>query len=163
MRLLTLLRACLANLFAPWGIASGTGRSRCWRSGRVGAKSCSSAGLGAFEVFVAKLRLFRVPELLAVSFVLALVAVTSFIPRRGPVSDTTYAQLLGLAAGVVLITAVVALWRRSLSGDTYASSPCRASQSPRWHCSSASTTVKSPSWSVAGVVLVLKVGVIPAC
>jgi formate hydrogenlyase subunit 4 len=30
-----------------------------------------------FEVFVAKLRLFRVPELLAVSFVLALVAVTA--------------------------------------------------------------------------------------
>ena len=33
--------------------------------------------IGAFEVFVAKLRLFRVPELLAASFVLAFLAVTA--------------------------------------------------------------------------------------
>ena len=33
--------------------------------------------VGAFEVFVAKLRLFRVPELLAASFVLAFLAVTA--------------------------------------------------------------------------------------
>jgi hypothetical protein len=36
-----------------------------------------AAGLGAAEVFIAKLRLFRVPELLAGSFMLAVLAVAS--------------------------------------------------------------------------------------
>jgi formate hydrogenlyase subunit 4 len=36
-----------------------------------------AALLATFEVFVAKLRLFRVPELLAGSFLLALLAVTA--------------------------------------------------------------------------------------
>ena len=36
-----------------------------------------AGGLAAGEVFIAKLRLFRVPELLAGSFLLALLAVTA--------------------------------------------------------------------------------------
>jgi formate hydrogenlyase subunit 4 len=38
---------------------------------------CLAVLLGAAEVFIAKLRLFRVPELLAGSFVLALLAVVA--------------------------------------------------------------------------------------
>ncbi|OBH42970.1 respiratory chain complex I subunit 1 family protein [Mycobacterium mantenii] len=77
---LTLLLALLANLFAPWGIAGD-------RPGAVDvvigvaavvAKVALLAGLLAtVEVFVAKLRLFRVPELLAGSFLLALLAVVA--------------------------------------------------------------------------------------
>ncbi|OBH51857.1 formate hydrogenlyase [Mycobacterium mantenii] len=77
---LTVLLALLANLFAPWGIAGD-------RPGAVDvvigvaavvAKVALLAGLLAtVEVFVAKLRLFRVPELLAGSFLLALLAVVA--------------------------------------------------------------------------------------
>jgi formate hydrogenlyase subunit 4 len=78
MRLL-LFGALLANLFAPWGIATGTGVVEMLAGAVVlGVKLVLlGAFLGVFEVFVAKLRLFRVPELLAVSFVVALVAVTA--------------------------------------------------------------------------------------
>ena len=83
---LTVLLALLANLFIPWGIAGpdpgaldardrrrspSRRRSRSWRSLLAGA-----------EVFLAKLRLFRVPELLAGSFLLALLAVTAAILPR---------------------------------------------------------------------------------
>jgi len=77
---LTVLLALLANLFAPWGIA---GRQPGAVDIVVGvaavvAKVVLLAGLLAtVEVFMAKLRLFRVPELLAGSFLLALLAVTS--------------------------------------------------------------------------------------
>lgn len=77
---LTVLLALLANLFSPWGIAGG-------RPGlvdvvvgavAVAVKVAVLAGLLAtVEVFVAKLRLFRVPELLAGSFLLALLAVVA--------------------------------------------------------------------------------------
>ena len=74
----------LANLFVPWGIA------------RSLAPLALAGGLAAFvvkiavlavavavlETRVAKLRLFRVPELLSASFILALLAVmTSFLVR----------------------------------------------------------------------------------
>ncbi|VBA49570.1 respiratory chain complex I subunit 1 family protein [Mycobacterium attenuatum] len=77
---LTVLLALLANLFFPWGIAGdkpslvdvGTGVAA------VGIKVAAAALiLAGAEVFIAKLRLFRVPELLAGSFLLALLAVTS--------------------------------------------------------------------------------------
>jgi formate hydrogenlyase subunit 4 len=69
----------LANLFVPWGVAAE------WTPGAVTlgalalvAKLVALAGIVAvLETRVAKLRLFRVPELLSVSFVLALLAVTS--------------------------------------------------------------------------------------
>jgi formate hydrogenlyase subunit 4 len=78
MRLVVFL-GLLANLFVPWGIATSTRPLELL--GAAGAVSVKIAVLGvaiaAFEVFVAKLRLFRVPELLAASFVLAFLAVTA--------------------------------------------------------------------------------------
>ncbi|MEE6177038.1 respiratory chain complex I subunit 1 family protein [Mycobacterium sp. 050134] len=77
---LTVLLALLANLFAPWGIAGGNPGVVDIAVG-VGALAAKVAGLAVLlataEVFVAKLRLFRVPELLAGSFLLALLAVTA--------------------------------------------------------------------------------------
>ncbi len=77
---LTVLLALLANLFAPWGIAGGRPGAPDILVGLavVSAKVAVLAGLLAtVEVFVAKLRLFRVPELLAGSFLLALLAVVA--------------------------------------------------------------------------------------
>lgn len=69
----------LVNLFVPWGIATTTGFPAV--IGGVAAVGVKLAVLGAvlaiFEVLTAKIRLFRVPELLAVSFALAFLAVTS--------------------------------------------------------------------------------------
>jgi formate hydrogenlyase subunit 4 len=79
---LTILLGLLANLFAPWGVATGA----TWTAVAVAAavftvKVCGLAALlAAVEVYAAKLRLFRVPELLAGSFAMALLAVlTSYI------------------------------------------------------------------------------------
>lgn len=77
---LTVLLALLANLFAPWGIAGdrptliavGIGLAAITLKVAVAAVALAGA-----EVFIAKLRLFRVPELLAGSFLLALLAVSS--------------------------------------------------------------------------------------
>ena len=77
---LTVLLALLANLFAPWGIAGSQPSALDIVVGvaAVVAKVAGLAGLLAtVEVFLAKLRLFRVPELLAGSFLLALLAVTA--------------------------------------------------------------------------------------
>ncbi|OBH51139.1 respiratory chain complex I subunit 1 family protein [Mycobacterium sp. E2479] len=77
---LTVLLALLANLFAPWGIAGARPGVLDIVIGVVAvvAKVALLAGLLAtVEVFVAKLRLFRVPELLAGSFLLALLAVVA--------------------------------------------------------------------------------------
>lgn len=77
---LTVLLALLANLFVPWGIAGGRPSAIDIVIGvaAVAAKVALLAGLLAtVEVFVAKLRLFRVPELLAGSFLLALLAVVA--------------------------------------------------------------------------------------
>ncbi len=76
---LTVLAGLWASLFAPWGIAttaSGTALA-------IGLAACAAkvTVLGTLvaggEVFMAKLRLFRVPELLAGSFLVAVLAVTS--------------------------------------------------------------------------------------
>ena len=77
---LTVLLALLANLFVPWGIAGGQPSAVGIVVGvaAVVAKvAVLAALLATVEVFVAKLRLFRVPELLAGSFLLALLAVTA--------------------------------------------------------------------------------------
>ncbi|WP_156738158.1 respiratory chain complex I subunit 1 family protein [Mycobacterium scrofulaceum] len=77
---LTVLLALLANLFAPWGIAGDQPGAVDVAIGAVAvaAKVAVLAGaLATVEVFVAKLRLFRVPELLAGSFLLALLAVVA--------------------------------------------------------------------------------------
>lgn len=77
---LTVLLALLANLFFPWGIA-GAHPSLLDVAVGVGAIAIKVAllatALAAVEVFIARLRLFRVPELLAGSFLLALLAVTA--------------------------------------------------------------------------------------
>ncbi len=77
---LTVLLALVANLFLPWGIAGNDPSFLAVLLGLVAisVKVVVLAGLlAAAEVFIAKLRLFRVPELLAGSFLLALLAVTA--------------------------------------------------------------------------------------
>jgi len=79
---LTLLLGLIANLFLPWGVATSVSAAAI-AAGAVavtGKILLLGAALAAGEVFAAKLRLFRVPELLAGSFVLALLAViTSYV------------------------------------------------------------------------------------
>ncbi len=77
MRLTTLL-GLLSALFAPWGIGSGDPLGLLIALVALLAKlALLGTVLAMAEVFLAKLRLFRVPELLAGSFVLALLAVTT--------------------------------------------------------------------------------------
>lgn len=80
---LTILLGLLANLFAPWGIAIGPAGWE-WIGLAAAVLAAKVLGLAALlaaaEVYAAKLRLFRVPELLAGSFALALLAVlTSYV------------------------------------------------------------------------------------
>jgi formate hydrogenlyase subunit 4 len=76
---LMIFLSLLANLFAPWGVA--TEISPAAIALAVVALLLKlvllSLLIAVVETRVAKLRLFRVPELLGVSFVLALLAVTS--------------------------------------------------------------------------------------
>ena len=77
---LTVMLALVANLFLPWGIAGADPSLLAVVLGvaAITVKVMVLAGLlAAGEVFIAKLRLFRVPELLAGSFLLALLAVTA--------------------------------------------------------------------------------------
>jgi formate hydrogenlyase subunit 4 len=69
----------LANLFAPWGVAVVlTPVALLIALGALIAKfAVLGIAVAVIETRVAKLRLFRVPELLGLSFVLALLAVTS--------------------------------------------------------------------------------------
>ena len=70
--------ALVANLLAPWGIARDAAPAALLLGAVAVAAKTALLGvlLGAAEVFLAKLRLFRVPELMAGSFVLAFLAVT---------------------------------------------------------------------------------------
>ena len=76
---LTLLLTLAANLFVPWGMATSLAPAAI--AGGLAALVIKLGVLGSFlavlETRVAKLRLFRVPELLALSFTLALLAATS--------------------------------------------------------------------------------------
>lgn len=78
MRLCVFL-GLLASLFAPWGIAvAATPAALAVGVLAFAAKTVVlGAVLAAGEVFMAKLRLFRVPELLAGSFLLSLLAVAA--------------------------------------------------------------------------------------
>lgn len=73
------LLGLLATLLVPWGIATEiSGGGLLLAAGALVVKlAVLAALLAAVEVFLAKLRLFRVPELLAGSFVLAFLAVTA--------------------------------------------------------------------------------------
>ena len=74
---LALLLGLFSNLLVPWGVATRPGA--LWFL--LGALTLTAkvavlgAGVSVFEVFSAKLRLFRLPELLAGSFLLAVLAV----------------------------------------------------------------------------------------
>ena len=73
--------------------------------------------LATAEVFIAKLRLFRVPELLAGSFLLALLAVTAanfFTVGREGDERHNFAILVDFAAGGLMLAAVLIVWRRDL-------------------------------------------------
>ena len=78
MRLCVFL-GLLVTLFAPWGIATSAAPLALLAGTAAFAAKVGllGAGLAAAEVFMAKVRLFRVPELLAGSFLLALLAVTA--------------------------------------------------------------------------------------
>jgi len=73
----------LANLFLPWGIATtfAPGALALACLALVAKLAVLGVILAILETRIAKLRLFRVPELLAVSFVLGLLAVTASFAR----------------------------------------------------------------------------------
>jgi len=81
---LGLLLGLVANLFFPWGVAaSGGGLAIVLGIAALCVKAAAIATLIALvEISTAKLRLFRVPELLAGGFVLAVVAVTTGLVTR---------------------------------------------------------------------------------
>jgi formate hydrogenlyase subunit 4 len=76
--------ALAANLFTPWGIAvAATPAALATGFAAFIAKLAAlAAAVALLETHVAKLRLFRVPELLSASFVLALLAVVSTFLAR---------------------------------------------------------------------------------
>jgi formate hydrogenlyase subunit 4 len=78
MRLAVLI-ALFTDLFVPWGIATAPGPWHLAIASVTLVAKVSALGiaLAAFEVAVAKLRLFRVPELMAGAFVLSVLAVIS--------------------------------------------------------------------------------------
>jgi len=69
----------LANLFLPWGVATTLtpGALVVAVIALVAKLAALGLAVAVMETRIAKLRLFRVPELLGVSFVLALLSVTS--------------------------------------------------------------------------------------
>jgi len=76
---LTALLGLVVNLALPWGIATEAGAGAALVAAvALAAKVLVLGGaVAAAEVFLAKVRLFRVPELLAGSFVLAFLSVTA--------------------------------------------------------------------------------------
>jgi len=76
---LTILLGLWGNLFLPWGVATTVtpGALALGVLVMVVKVAVLGAALGASEVFMAKWRLFRVPELLAGSFLFGVLAVSS--------------------------------------------------------------------------------------
>ncbi|GAB3260531.1 respiratory chain complex I subunit 1 family protein [Nocardioides dilutus] len=76
---LTILLGLWANLFLPWGVATSAGPAALAVGAAVFVLKVGVLGvvLAAAEVFMAKWRLFRVPELLAGSFLFGVLAVSS--------------------------------------------------------------------------------------
>ena len=76
---LSVFLGLLANLFLPWGIATAVTPAALLIGAVavVGKVAVLGVALASAEVFLAKLRLFRVPELLAGSFLLSLLAVAA--------------------------------------------------------------------------------------
>jgi formate hydrogenlyase subunit 4 len=83
MRLVFLL-GLLVNLLVPWGVADRSGALFFGVGLLALVAKVTAVGviIAVFEVFTAKMRLFRLPELLAGGFVLALLgAVTAVVAR----------------------------------------------------------------------------------
>jgi formate hydrogenlyase subunit 4 len=76
---LTALLGLVVNLALPWAVARDAGLPDLLLGLLASTAKLLAAGalLAAVEVFLAKLRLFRVPELLAGSFVLAFLSVSA--------------------------------------------------------------------------------------
>ncbi len=78
---LTLYAVLILNLFFPWGIAQQVAFAPL--AGAVGAIVLKllllGAGLAVIETAVAKMRLFKAPTFLAMSFALALIGMLSFV------------------------------------------------------------------------------------
>jgi formate hydrogenlyase subunit 4 len=83
LKLLVFL-ALAANLFMPWGIAQSFSPLALLGgvASLMGKLALLATAIAVLETRVAKLRLFRVPELLSASFVLALLAVVSTFLAR---------------------------------------------------------------------------------
>jgi formate hydrogenlyase subunit 4 len=81
---LALLLGVFVNLVAPWGIASTTsaGSIALGTVSLVAKVAIVGAALSFIEVFIAKVRLFRLPELLAGAFVLALLGAVSGVVAK---------------------------------------------------------------------------------
>jgi formate hydrogenlyase subunit 4 len=81
---LGLLFSLIANLFFPWGIATSTDLPRVLLGVAVlgGKTAIIAVAISLVEITTAKLRLFRVPELLAGGFVLASLAVVTGLVTR---------------------------------------------------------------------------------
>lgn len=80
MRLVILL-GLFANLLVPWGIATGGGALALVVGLTVFSVKVALMGtvIAIFEVFSAKLRLFRLPELLAAAFILAILGIVTAV------------------------------------------------------------------------------------
>ena len=81
---LALLLGILVNLVVPWGIGAtdGAGGIALGLLALSGKVLVAGSALALFEVFTAKVRLFRLPELLAGAFVLAVLGVVSGLVVR---------------------------------------------------------------------------------
>jgi len=72
-------------LFLPWGMAPADAGSVAWFAGLIAwvAKLCAGAALlGTWEVSIAKMRVFRLPDFLGIAFVFAFLAILmAFVTR----------------------------------------------------------------------------------
>jgi len=77
---LTMFMVILSNVFFPWGIALGTGAGELAVGvGSIALKLLAlSVSVALVESVMAKMRLFRLPNLLTISFTLSLLAVMSY-------------------------------------------------------------------------------------
>lgn len=82
---LLIFLSVIANVFAPWGIATSVTPTSIALGLAVYLVKVSGLALviGVIESMFAKLRLFRVPELLGAAFILSLLALVFFYTLRG--------------------------------------------------------------------------------
>lgn len=75
----------IANVFAPWGIATSTAPAAMALGLAVYVVKVAGLAvlIGVVECMFAKLRLFRIPDLLGTAFILALLALVFFYTLRG--------------------------------------------------------------------------------